>query len=94
LEVARQKEEMLANFAMGKARDNAWTFSQALASTPRSNWASLIAKRDDSTVELGRVLSHRGLLASFLHAKESRDVAKNIEALATGEFDFGHRRAE
>lgn len=94
LEVARQKEEMLANFAMGKARDNAWTFSQALASTPRSNWASLIAKRDDSTVALGRVLSHRGLLASFLHAKESRDVAKNIEALATGEFDFGHRRAE
>lgn len=92
LEMARQKEERLANFAMGKARDNAWAFSQALAASPRHAWAPLIAERDDVTVEMGRALTHGGLLASFLHARESRNVSENIEALAAGEFDFGHRR--
>jgi hypothetical protein len=93
LELARTKAEHLANFAMGKARDDAWAFSRSLADQPRSAWAPLIAKRDDATVELGIVLTHGGILSAFLHAHESTNISANIEALAAGEFDFGHRNA-
>ncbi len=93
LEMARTREEYLANFAMGKARDDAWEFSRSLAENPQSAWAPRIAKRDDATVELGVLLAHGGLLSAFLRAHESTNISGNIEALAAGEFDFGHRNA-
>lgn len=81
--------EKIVNAAMTLARSDAWHFATALAHAPRTEWASHVDRRDRSTHELAGGLLHLGPVGVLLHRHESKDVRRNIAAIAEGEFDLG-----
>lgn len=80
--------EKIVNSAMTVARSDAWHFARELAHAPIEAWAGHIDTRDRHTHELAGVLLHMGPIGTLLHRHESKDVRRNIAAIAEGEFDL------
>lgn len=77
-------EDVVAEFSMGKARDDAWQFAETLAQHEGPARADAIARRDVWTSGFGLCVRHPplgrlGVL--FIRLGERRDVSENIEIL-------------
>lgn len=85
------RQEKLVDFSMAVARDEAWKFAERLAPLSPTEQLGLIAERDVATARISEGLMHLGPLGMWVWSRESKDIAKNLELLAQGEFD--HRLA-
>ncbi len=84
--IAPKLELRLVGFSMDEARDAAWKFATELAPLRHLPQVSKMAARDADTALLAHAILGDGLVVRLLREHESRDVARNIETLAAGEF--------
>jgi len=84
--LAPHAELHLVGQMMTEARREAWAFAGELATLDPMAQIPVMARRDDETVALGAVVLHEGLLTGIIRKRESQDVARNIQLLASGEF--------
>ena len=84
--IAPKLELRMVGFSMEKARDQAWAFAQSLAPLGSVQQVPRMGARDGEACLLADVVLSEGLVVRAIRAKESTDVAKNIEELATGRF--------
>jgi hypothetical protein len=84
--LAPRLELKMVGFSMERARNEAWGFAQALAPLPAAGQVPRMGDRDPQVALLADVLLADGLVVRAIRACESTDVARNIEALASGEF--------
>jgi hypothetical protein len=91
--LAPRLELRLVGFAMDDAREAAWKFAGELAPLTPQDQVPLMAKRDAEAALLADAVLHDGLVVRAVRARESADVARNVEALARGEFRTVHHPA-
>lgn len=84
--IAPKLELRMVGFSMEKARDQAWRFARSLAPLGLVQQVGPMGTRDGEACLLADVVLSEGLVVRAIRAKESTDVARNIEELATGEF--------
>lgn len=84
--LAPRLELRLVGFAMDDAREAAWKFAGELAPLALGDQVPLMARRDAEAALLADAVLHDGLVIRAIRARESSDVARNVEALARGEF--------
>jgi hypothetical protein len=71
---------------MQKARDTAWAFARELAPLRHLPQVAKMAARDAGAALLADVVLSDGLVVKMIRARESKDVAHNIQVLAAGQF--------
>ncbi|MDX1622278.1 MAG: DUF5995 family protein [Nitriliruptorales bacterium] len=79
-------DDELVRFSIEIARSEAWWFATELARLDRSEWAPVIAARDDQVAGIGRAVRRPGWLTPVLwliRLRESKDVRHNLEVLDT-----------
>jgi Family of unknown function (DUF5995) len=84
--LAPKLELKLIGFSMQKARDTAWAFARELAPLRHLPQVARMAARDTGAALLADVVLSDGILVRMIRARESKDVAHNIQVLAAGEF--------
>jgi len=84
--LAPKLELKLIGFSMQKARDTAWAFARELAPLRHLPQVARMAARDTAAALLAEVVLSDGIVVRMIRAHESRDVARNIEILAAGQF--------
>lgn len=85
-QLAPKLELKMVGFSMQKARDTAWAFAQELAPLKHLPQVARMAARDATAVLMGDVVLNDGVIVRMIRARESQDVAHNIQVLAAGEF--------
>lgn len=79
-------DEVIINFSLRRARDQAWQLSQRLAALPSAEWEAELQRLDRKIAALGHLILHPGWLMSLrlliIRLRESNDVPKIIEALS------------
>lgn len=83
---APKLELKMVGFSMDKARAAAWSFARELALLRHLPQVAKMAERDLATSLVGDAVLNDGLVVRLIRARESRDVAHNIDVLARGEF--------
>jgi hypothetical protein len=91
--LAPRLELRMVGFAMDDAREAAWKFAGELAPLAPRDQVPLMARRDAEAALLADAVLHDGLVIRAIRARESGDVARNVEALARGEFRVVHPSA-
>ncbi|HEX2189517.1 MAG TPA: DUF5995 family protein [Longimicrobiaceae bacterium] len=84
--LAPKLELRMVGFAMDDARTAAWRFAQELAPLDPRGQVPRMARRDGEVALLADAVLHDGLVVRAIRARESGDVARNVEALARGEL--------
>jgi hypothetical protein len=84
--LAPRLELRMVGFAMDDARAAAWSFARELAALPLAEQVPIMARRDTEVALLADAVLHDGLVVRAIRARESGDVARNLEALARGEL--------
>lgn len=83
--VGGRSDEVVVNFSMGKARDEAWRAAERLAALPVEQQAAEIASLDRKVALLSQVILHPGvklaLATTLIRLLESRDVPNIIDVL-------------
>jgi hypothetical protein len=79
-------DEVIINFSMQRARDEAWKLAVRLASLPQAQWEGKLTPLDRKITALGHLIRHPGWVMSLrllvIRLRESSDVGKVIEALS------------
>ena len=91
--LAPRLELRMVGFAMDDAREAAWKLAGELAALAPRDQVPLMARRDAEAALLADAVLHDGLVVRAIRARESSDVARNVEALARGEFRVVHPSA-
>ncbi|MFL5382106.1 MAG: DUF5995 family protein [Longimicrobiaceae bacterium] len=84
--LAPRLELKMIGFSMQKARDTAWAFARELAPLKHLPQVAKMAARDAAAALLADVVLNDGVIVRMIRARESQDVAHNIQVLAAGEF--------
>jgi hypothetical protein len=84
--LAPRLELKMVGFSMQKARDTAWAFAGELAPLRHLPQVARMAARDAGAALLADVVLSDGIVVRMIRARESKDVAHNIQVLAAGEF--------
>lgn len=84
--VAPKLELKMVGFSMEKARAAAWAFAQELAPLKHLPQVARMATRDMQASLVADAVLNDGLVVKLIRARETADVAHNIQVLATGEF--------
>jgi hypothetical protein len=83
--VSGRADEVLINFSMQRARDEAWKLAQRLAPLPAAEWEAELKRLDRKITALGRLIRRPGWVMSLrllvIRLRESSDVGKVIAAL-------------
>ncbi|MFT5167046.1 MAG: hypothetical protein ACI8P3_002283 [Saprospiraceae bacterium] len=91
--LGKNKDEQFAAFSMKAARKHAWLVAQRMASVTESGREAVIESTDKYVVALNKVILNPGKLISIINwiirLVESKNVAKNIQALRLGERSEG-----
>lgn len=84
--ISGRADEVIINFSMRRARDEAWKLAQRLAPLPEAKWEAELRRLDQKITALGRLIRHPGWVMSLrlliIRLRESSDVGKVIEALS------------
>ncbi|WP_374090000.1 DUF5995 family protein [Methylomicrobium lacus] len=79
-------EESIANFSLGKARNAAWSFAEALSTLPAGQRESAIAEKDAFFAAFSTVILHPGLTGSLIfkivRMGERGSIRQRIELLS------------
>lgn len=85
-EFAPKPERKLFAFGIDVARDFAWALAGELVQAARTQWETIISRRDALAAQAGKALYPlRGLAGEverWIHAEESRDILYNIQIIA------------
>ena len=84
--IAPKLELKMVGFSMDKARTAAWAFALELAPLRHLPQVARMATRDLQASLVADAVLNDGLVVKLIRARESTDVAHNIQVLATGEF--------
>lgn len=84
--IAPKLELKMVGFSMEKARAAAWAFALELAPLKHLPQVARMATRDMQASLVTDAVLNDGLVVRLIRARESTDVAHNIQVLATGEF--------
>jgi hypothetical protein len=84
--LAPRLELKMVGFSMDKARAAAWAFAKELAPLKHLPQVARMAARDTAAALLADAVLNDGLVVKLIRARETTDVAHNIQVLATGEF--------
>lgn len=84
--IAPKLELRMVGFSMEKARAAAWAFAVRLSPLAVPQQLPVIAQRDLEVGLIADAVVSDNLVIRALRAQESRDVARNIQALAAGTF--------
>lgn len=84
--ISGRADEVIINFSMQRARDQAWELAQRLAPLPAAQWATECSGLERRITVLGRLIQHPGWWLSLrllvIRLRESSDVRAVIEALS------------
>jgi hypothetical protein len=84
--IAPRLELKMVGFSMEKARTVAWDFARELAPLRHLPQVARMAMRDTAAALLADAVLSDGLVVRLIRARESGDVAHNIQILSKGEF--------
>lgn len=84
--IAPKLELKMVGFSMDKARAAAWAFARELAPLKKLPQVARMATRDMQSSLVADAVLNDGLVVKLIRARETTDVAHNIQVLATGEF--------
>jgi hypothetical protein len=84
--LAPKLELKMVGFSMDKARAAAWAFAKDLAPLRHLPQVSQMATRDMQASLVADAVLNDGMIVRLIRARESTDVAHNIQILASGEF--------
>lgn len=80
-----RKDEVIINFSIVKAREQAWSFAQALARAGEEEKAFRIAATDKFVMELGQILRHaKGRISAFILRTIARFEEKDLKKIIAG----------
>lgn len=85
-QLAPKLELKMVGFSMQNARDTAWAFAQELAPLRHLPQVARMAARDAAAALLADMVLNDGVVVKMIRARESQDVAHNIQVLCAGEF--------
>lgn len=84
--IGGRTDQLLIEFSIDKARDEAWRLARQLAAVDQSDWAPMVTARDDWTARFGQFLLSPGMMLSagllLIRLRESNRVTRVIDALA------------
>ena len=79
-------DQILIDFSMDAARDEAWDFAKRMAKLDPANWPAEIELRDAEATRRGRLLLNPGWLLSLgllvIRLRESNDIKRVIQVLS------------
>jgi uncharacterized protein DUF5995 len=85
-EFAPTQEGRLFAFGIDAARDFAWALAEELIQAERTQWNTIISRRDATAALAGKALyplqGFAGEIERWIHAEESSDVPHNIQIVA------------
>ncbi|HYH81506.1 MAG TPA: DUF5995 family protein [Longimicrobium sp.] len=84
--IAPKLELKMVGFSMEKARDAAWAFAKELAPLRKLPQVARMSTRDMQASLVSDAVLNDGLIVRLIRARESTDVAHNIQVLSSGEF--------
>jgi hypothetical protein len=84
--LAPKLELKMVGFSMEKARATAWAFATELAPLKKLPQVARMSTRDMQASLIADAVLNDGLVVKLIRARESTDVAHNIQTLAQGEF--------
>jgi len=84
--LAPKLELKMVGFSMDKARAVSWSFAKELAPLRHLPQVARMATRDMQASLVADAVLNDGLVVKLIRARESTDVAHNIQVLCTGEF--------
>lgn len=84
--IAPKLELRMVGFSMDKARAAAWAFARELAPLRHLPQVARMAAKDTEASLIAQAVLNDGLIVRMIRDRENRDVAHNIQVLATGEF--------
>ncbi len=66
LKLIRKVDNFLVDFSMKIARDGAWDFACKLHESPDASWGALIGERDQKVLEIAKLITSPGPIASLI----------------------------
>lgn len=80
----RGADDIVLNFSLKKARDDAWDFAKALAPLPKSEWAAPLGTKEEEILKFGKKVLAPGLIASLFVWWIKRKESKNVPEIILG----------
>lgn len=84
--IGGRTDEVIVNFSINVARNEAWRLAQRLAPLPQADWSAELSRLDRKIATLGLLIRHPGLLLNTglvgIRLRESSDVGEVIERLS------------
>ncbi len=77
-------DDVILNFSLKKARDDAWDFAKALAVLPQADWATKISEKQEEVLKFGKLVLSPGLIPSLFVWWIKRKESKNIPEIIMG----------